>query len=68
MRIISKRVLEVIEEICICYIDWQNSFRSFDWTKLVEMHTNIGVKLQGNIDIYCNLYKGQRVKLHLNKG
>jgi hypothetical protein len=50
MRIISERVLDIKEEMCLCFIDWEKAFGRVDWTKLLEMHRNIGVKLQGNID------------------
>jgi Reverse transcriptase (RNA-dependent DNA polymerase). len=43
MRIISERVLDVKEEMCLCFIDWQKPFDWVDWTKLLEMLRNIGV-------------------------
>ena len=43
MRIISERVLDVKEEMCLCFIDWQKAFDRVDWTKLLEMLRNIGV-------------------------
>ena len=43
MRIISERVLDVKEEMCLCFIDWQKAFDHVDWTKLLEMLRNIGV-------------------------
>ena len=43
MRIISERVLDVKEEMCLCFIDWQKAFDRVDWTKLLEMPRNIGV-------------------------
>ena len=43
MRIISERELEVKEEMCLCFIDWQKAFDRVDWTKLLEMLRNIGV-------------------------
>ena len=43
MRIISERVLDVNEEMCLCFIDWQKAFDRVDWTKLLEMLRNIGV-------------------------
>ena len=43
MRIISERVLDVKEEMCLCFIDRQKAFDYVDWTKLLEMLRNIGV-------------------------
>ena len=43
MRIISERVLDVKEEMGLCFIDWQKAFDRVDWTKLLGMLTNIGV-------------------------
>ena len=37
MRIISERVLDFKEEMCIWFIDWQKAFDSVDFTKLLEM-------------------------------
>jgi hypothetical protein len=43
MRIISERVLDIKEEMCLCFIDWQKAFKRVDWTKLFEMLRNIRV-------------------------
>ena len=43
MRIISERVLDVKEKMCLCFIDWQKAFDRVDWTKLLEMLKNTGV-------------------------
>jgi hypothetical protein len=32
-RIISERTLDICEEICICFIDWQKAFGRVKWTK-----------------------------------
>ena len=67
MTIISERVLDVKEEMCLCFIDWQKAFDRVDWTKLLEMLRNIGVKWR-ECRLICNLYMGQRVKLRLSQG
>ena len=36
-RIISERMLDVKEEMCLCFIDWQKAFDRVDWTKLLDM-------------------------------
>jgi Reverse transcriptase (RNA-dependent DNA polymerase). len=43
LRIISERVLDVKEEMCLSFIDWQKAFDHVDWIKLLEMLSNIGV-------------------------
>ena len=67
MRIISERVLDVKEEMCLCFIDWKKAFDRVDWTKLLEMLRNIGVYWRER-RLILNLYMGQRVKLRLNQG
>ena len=60
-------MLDVKEEMCLCFIDWQKAFDRVDWTKLLEMLKNIRVKWK-ECQLICNLYMGRRVKLHLNQG
>ena len=67
LRIISERTLEIDEELCVCFIDWQKAFDRGNWTKLMLI-------LKG-IDIYwrerrliSNLYMAQSVKVRLNRG
>jgi Reverse transcriptase (RNA-dependent DNA polymerase). len=67
MRIISERVLDVKEEICLCFIDWQKAFDRVDWTKLLEILRNIRVNWRER-RLIRNLYMGQRVKLRINQG
>jgi hypothetical protein len=37
LRIISKRTLDIGEEICVCFINWQKAFDRVKWTKLMEI-------------------------------
>jgi len=67
MRIISERVLDLKEEMSLCFIDWQKAFDRVDWTKLLEILRNIVVNWRER-RLIRNLYMGQRVKLHLNQG
>ena len=66
MRIILESVLDVKEEMCLCFIDWQKAFDCVDWTILLEMLRNIGVNWRER-RLIRNLYMGQRVKLRLNQ-
>ena len=58
MRIISERVLDVKEEMCLCFIDWQKAFERADWTKLLEILGNILVNWRER-RLIRNLYMGQ---------
>jgi len=61
-RIISERTLEIDEELCVCFIDWQKMFDRVNWTKLMQI-------LKGNGIDWCerrlisNLYMAQSVKV-----
>ena len=47
MRIIAERTLEIDEELCVCYIDWQKAFVLVNWTKLMQIKielVSLGVK------------------------
>ena len=33
LRIISERILEIDEELSVCFIDWQKAFGRVNWTK-----------------------------------
>jgi len=35
MRIITERTLEIDEELCVCFIDWQKALVRVNWTKLM---------------------------------
>ena len=37
MRIIAERTLEIDEELCVCFIDWQKAFDRVNWTKLIQI-------------------------------
>jgi len=37
LRIISERILEIDEELCVCFIDWQKAFDQVNWTKLMQI-------------------------------
>ena len=58
MRIISERVFDIKEEMCVCFLDW---------TKLLEMLKNTGVNWREHGLIH-NLYMEERVVLYLNQG
>ena len=37
MRIIAERTLDIDEELCICFIDWQKAFDRVNWTNLMKI-------------------------------
>ena len=59
-------MLDVKEEICLCFIDWQKAFDCVDWTKLLEMLRNIGVNWREH-RLIRNLYKGKPTVLKLEE-
>jgi len=60
-------MINVKEDMCLCFIDWQKTFDRVDWTKLIKLLRNIGVNWTER-RLICNLYMGHRVKLRLNQG
>ena len=43
MRIIAERTMEVDEELCICFVDWQKEFDRVNWTKLMQILKRTGI-------------------------
>jgi hypothetical protein len=37
LRIISELTLDIDEELCACFIDWQKAFDLVNWTKLMQI-------------------------------
>ena len=44
MRITAERTLEIDEELCICFIDWQKAFDRVNWTKLIQFLKISGIQ------------------------
>ena len=42
-RIISERTVEIDEELCVCFIDWQKAFDRVNWTKLMHILKGNGI-------------------------
>jgi len=61
MRIISERTLEIDEELCVCFIDWQKTFDRVNWTKLMQILKRTGIDWREK-RLISNLYMDQRVK------
>jgi hypothetical protein len=43
LRILLEQTLDIGEEICICFIDWQKAFDRVKWTKLTEIYKKTGI-------------------------
>ena len=43
MRIIAERTLEIDEEMCVCFIEWQKAFDRVNWTKLMQILKRTGI-------------------------
>ena len=43
IRIIAERTLEIDEELCVCFRDWQKAFDRVNWTKLMQILKRIGI-------------------------
>jgi len=62
MRIIAERTLEIDEELCVCFTDWQKAFDPVNWTKLMQILKRTGIDW-GERRLISKLYMDQRVKV-----
>ena len=67
MRITAERTLEIDEELCVCFIDWQNAFDRVNWTKLMKILKRTDIDWRER-RLISKLYMNQRVKLRLDRG
>ena len=67
VRIIAERTLEVDEELCVCFIDWQKAFDRVNWTKLMQILKRIGIDWQER-RLISKLCMEQKVKVGLDQG
>jgi len=67
LRIISKRTLEIDEELNVCFIDRQKAFDRVNWTKLMQILKETGIDWHER-RLISNLYVAQSVKVRLNRG
>jgi len=40
---LCERTLEIDEELCVCFIDWQKAFDRVNWTKLMQILKRTGI-------------------------
>jgi hypothetical protein len=67
LRIISERSLDIGEEFCVCFIDWQKTFDHVKWIKLMQILKKIGIDWRERKWI-SKLYMDQSVKVRLDQG
>jgi len=67
LRIISERTLELDEELCVCFIDWQKASDRVNWTKLMQILKGTGIDWRER-RLISNLYIAQSVKVQLKRG
>jgi len=67
MGIIPERTLEIDEELCVCFKDWQETFDGVNWTKLMQILKRTGIDWRER-RLISKLYMDQRVKIRLGRG
>jgi len=67
LRIITERTLEIDEELCVCFIDWQKASDRVNWTKLMQILKGTGTDWR-EIRLTSNVYMAQSVKVRMNRG
>ena len=67
IRIILERTLEVDEELCFCFIDWQKAFDCANLTKLMQILKRTGIEWRER-RLISKLYMDQTVKIRLDRG
>ena len=59
--------MEIDEELCVCFIDWQKEFDRVNWTKLMQILKRTGIDLRER-RLISKLYTEQKVKVRLAEG
>jgi hypothetical protein len=61
LSVMSERTLDVDEEFCACFIDWQKAFDHVKWTKLTQILKVTGINWRER-RLISKLYMDQNVK------
>jgi len=61
LRITSERTLEIDEEVCVYFIDWQKAFDRVNWTKLMHILKGTGIDWRER-RLINNLYTAKLLK------
>jgi len=59
--------LEIDEELCVCFVDWQKAFDQVNWTKLMLILKGTGTDWHER-RLYSSLYMTQSIKVQQNQG
>ena len=59
--------MEIDEELCVWFIDWQKAFDKVNWTKLIQILKGTGIDWRER-RLIGNLYIDRSVKVRLNRG
>ena len=66
LRIKSEQTLNIDEEICACFIDWQNASDHVKWTKLMHTLNKTGIDWQER-RLISKLYMDHSIKVQLEE-
>jgi hypothetical protein len=64
---ISEQTLDIDEELCACFIDWQKAFDHVSWTKLMQILKGTGIDWRER-KLISKFYMEQSVKIRLDQG
>jgi hypothetical protein len=67
LSIMSEQTLNIDEEVCACFIDWQKAFDRVSWTKLMQILKGTGIDGRKR-RLISKLYMDQSGKLRLDQG
>ena len=62
LRVMSERTLNVDEEFCACFVEWQKAFDHVNWTKLTQILKVTGINWCER-RLISKLYMDQNVKM-----
>jgi hypothetical protein len=67
LRIILEETLDLGEELCSCFIEWQMACDYVNWSKLMQIIKETGIKLHKR-QLISKLYVDHIVEVKLNQG
>jgi hypothetical protein len=66
LRILSERTLDIEEELCECFIDWQKVFDRVNWTELVHILKGTGMDWRDG-RLITKFYMDKNIKINWTK-
>jgi hypothetical protein len=64
MRMVCERSLELDNELCVCFVDFEKAFDRINWAKMMEVLKNIGVDWRDK-RLIANLYMNQTASVRV---